>query len=144
MSTETALPLVNKRLVAAHIAAGFAYFFVALFAGLLYALQLTQDYPFPGIELLSPGRIRMLHTNAVAFGFLINLFIASLNWIIPRLTGHRVLSRKTLQYMTVNHLPNAVDMSAISSPQYSEIAAEGVGFGLGFSVVIDSAKAGTS
>ena len=78
-------------------------------------------------------------------------------------TGHRVLSRKTLQYMTTNHLPDSVDMSAISSPQvrqdlstrplappyslhtvllkvtwcrppqYSEIAAEGVGFGLGFS-----------
>ena len=57
-------------------------------------------------------------------------------------TGHRVLSRKTLQYMTVNHLPNAVDMSAISSPQYSEIAAEGVGFGLGFSVILDPAKQG--
>lgn len=42
-------------------------------------------------------------------------------------TGYRVLSRKTLQYMTINHLPDSVDMSAISSPQYSEIAAEGVG-----------------
>lgn len=86
--------LVNKKLVQAHLSAGFSYFLIALFAGLFYALQLSRMYPFPGIELLSPGRIRMLHTNAVAYGFLMNLFIGVLYWVIPRLTGFRVLNEK--------------------------------------------------
>lgn len=84
--------LVDRPIIKAHMAAGFAFFLISLFAGMLYALQLTRLYPFPGIELLSPGRFRMLHTNAVAFGFLFNLFIAILYWVVPRLTGHPVLS----------------------------------------------------
>jgi cytochrome c oxidase cbb3-type subunit 1 len=87
-------PLVDRRLVKAHIVAGFVFFFVSLFAGMLYALQLSKIYPFPGVELLSAGRVRMVHTNAVAYGFLINCFIAALYWIVPRLTGQRVLSAK--------------------------------------------------
>jgi cytochrome c oxidase cbb3-type subunit 1 len=87
-------PLVNRPLIKAHIIAGFVFFFTALFAGLFYALQLSRIYPFPGVELLSPGRVRMLHTNAVAYGFLFNCFIAAMYWIIPRLTGQRVLSEK--------------------------------------------------
>jgi len=86
--------LVDRPIIKAHVAAGFAFFLIALFAGMLYALQLTRLYPFPGVELLSPGRFRMLHTNAVAYGFLINLFIAVLYWVVPRLTGHPVLSAK--------------------------------------------------
>ena len=85
-------PLVDYGIVKLHIASGFFYFIVAIFAGLIYALQLDGIYPFPGVELLSPGRVRMLHTNAVAYGFLFNLFIAALNWIVPRLTGRPVLS----------------------------------------------------
>jgi cytochrome c oxidase cbb3-type subunit 1 len=84
--------LVDRAIVRGHITAGMAFFFVALAGGLLYALQLSQLYPFEGIEALSPGRIRMVHTNAVAFGFLFNLFFASLYWIVPRLTGHGVAS----------------------------------------------------
>ena len=88
------LPLCDKPLVKAHLIAGFTFFFVALFAGMLYALQFSQLYPFAGVELLSPGRVRMLHTNGIAFGFLFNCFIAALYWIVPRLTGKRVLSVK--------------------------------------------------
>lgn len=86
--------LVDRPLVKAHIIAGFAFFFASLFAGMLYALQLSRMYPFPGVELLSPGRLRMVHTNAAAYGFLLNGFIAAMYWIIPRLTGKPVLSRK--------------------------------------------------
>jgi cytochrome c oxidase cbb3-type subunit I len=94
MTTATTPPLVNRPAIQAHMAAGFVFFIVALFAGLLYGLQLTNLYPFPGIELLSPGRVRMVHTNAVAYGFLINVFISVLYWAVPRLTGHPVLSTK--------------------------------------------------
>lgn len=93
MSTTATPPaLVDRPMVKAHLAAGFVFFLVSVFAGMFYALQLSRLYPFPGVELLSPGRVRMLHTNAVAYGFLINLFIAILYWVVPRLTGFPVLS----------------------------------------------------
>ena len=94
-------PLIDRPLITAHIAAGFAFFLVALFAGMLYGLQLTRLYPFPGIELLSAGRVRMLHTNAVAYGFLFNLFIAILYWVVPRLTGRPVLSHRLSKVLFV-------------------------------------------
>lgn len=86
--------LINKGAIKAHMAFGILFFLISVVAGLLYGLQLTRMYPFPGIELASPGRIRMLHTNAVAYGFLINVFIAVLLWVVPRLTGRTVLSEK--------------------------------------------------
>ena len=87
-------PLVDRRAIKAHMIAGFVFFFAGLFAGMLYALQFSRLYPFPGVELLSPGRVRMLHTQAVAYGFLLNLFMACMHWIIPRLAGRPVLSKK--------------------------------------------------
>jgi cytochrome c oxidase cbb3-type subunit 1 len=102
-SVTSAVPkdLVDRPMIKAHIVAGFAFFLLALFAGMLYALQLTRLYPFPGVELLSPGRVRMIHTNAIAFGFLFNLFIAILYWVVPRLTGFRVLSAKLTRVIFV-------------------------------------------
>jgi cytochrome c oxidase cbb3-type subunit 1 len=91
---EAELPLVDKQMVKWHLVAAVGFFLTAIFAGAFYGLQLDKLYPFPGVELASPGRVRMLHTNAVAYGFLINAFIAAMYWIIPRLTGQRVLSRK--------------------------------------------------
>jgi len=93
--------LVDRPMVKAHIIAGFVFFLISIFAGMFYALQLSRMYPFPGIELLSPGRLRMIHTNAVAYGFLINMFIAVLYWAVPRLSGYTVLSRKLTRIIFV-------------------------------------------
>lgn len=90
---STAEPLVDKPMVKAHLTTAMSYFLLSIFAGAMYGLQLDKIYPFPGVELLSPGRVRMFHTNSVAFGFLFNAFIAALYWIVPRLTGQRLLSR---------------------------------------------------
>jgi cytochrome c oxidase cbb3-type subunit 1 len=92
-ATTGARPLVERDLVKAHLIASFIFFFASLFAGVLYALQFSRLYPFPGVELLSPGRVRMVHTNGVAYGFLMNAFIGMLYWVVPRVTGERVLSR---------------------------------------------------
>ena len=54
--------------------------------------------------------------------------------------GVRILGRKTVEYMTQNHL-NGRDMAAMGMPRFSEASYNGIGFGLGFSVVIDPAKA---
>jgi CubicO group peptidase (beta-lactamase class C family) len=55
------------------------------------------------------------------------------------LNGTRIIGRKTLQYMTTNHLPGGVDLQAMGGTGASETAMPGVGFGLGFGVVIDPA-----
>ena len=51
--------------------------------------------------------------------------------------GVRILGRKTLDYMVANHMPGGVDLAAMGQPRFSETPYEGIGFGLGFSVVID-------
>jgi CubicO group peptidase (beta-lactamase class C family) len=57
------------------------------------------------------------------------------------LNGHRLLSPKTVQFMTLNHLPDGKDMSAMGQPVWSETSYDGIGFGLGFAVVLDPAQA---
>ena len=57
------------------------------------------------------------------------------------LDGVRVLGRKTVEYMMSNHLDG--DMAAMGQPEFSETSYEGVGFGLGGSVVIDPARSQT-
>jgi cytochrome c oxidase cbb3-type subunit 1 len=58
------------------------------------AFQLIQHNPLQGIELLSPGRWRMIHTNAIAYGFIANAFLGALHWAIPRLTFRPVFDRR--------------------------------------------------
>ena len=53
------------------------------------------------------------------------------------LDGVRLLGTRTVRYMTRNHLPGGVDLEAFGRPLFAETTFEGVGFGLGFSVVQD-------
>ena len=85
-------PLVNLDLVRAHLIASAVFLTVVLLGGLAYALQFTYLYPFPDLAFASPGRVRMVHTNGAAYGFIANAFIAGLLWAIPRLTKRPVLS----------------------------------------------------
>jgi CubicO group peptidase (beta-lactamase class C family) len=57
------------------------------------------------------------------------------------LDGARILSRKTIDYMRLNHLPEDRDMAAMGQPVWSETSYDGIGFGLGWAVVIDPVKA---
>ncbi len=86
--------LVCVRLVRWYFLAALFFLAVSMLGGLLMALQLVHWNPLVGIELLSPGRWRMIHTNAVAYGFLANSFLGILEWAVPRLTLHPVASRK--------------------------------------------------
>jgi len=85
--------LVDRVLVKAHFIAAMVFLGIGLLSGFLFSLQFLQKYPFPGIELLSPGRIRMVHTSTVAYGFIVNAFLGALNWAIPRLTGNKTCHR---------------------------------------------------
>jgi CubicO group peptidase (beta-lactamase class C family) len=57
------------------------------------------------------------------------------------LEGVRILGRKTVELMTANHMPNHGDLSSMGMPVFSETPYDGIGFGLGFSVMLDPAKA---
>lgn len=56
------------------------------------------------------------------------------------LNGERILGRKTVEFMTLNHLPGNKDLASIGQKVFSEMPFEGIGFGLGFSVVLDPVK----
>ena len=56
------------------------------------------------------------------------------------LDGERVLGSRTVRYMTRNHLPGGADLEEIGRPLFAETTYDGIGFGLGFSVVEDPAK----
>lgn len=86
--------LVIERLVRWYFLAALAYLAISLLGGLLMALQLVNHNPLRGIELLSPGRWRMVHTNAIAYGFLANSFLGILHWVVPRLALRPVYSER--------------------------------------------------
>jgi CubicO group peptidase (beta-lactamase class C family) len=56
------------------------------------------------------------------------------------LDGKRYLGRKTIELMQSNHLPGGKDIPQLSVSMFSEAIFNGIGFGLGFSVVTDPAK----
>jgi CubicO group peptidase (beta-lactamase class C family) len=56
------------------------------------------------------------------------------------LEGTRLLGRKTIELMTRNHLPGGKDLSELALGGFSETTNDGIGFGLGFATVLDTAK----
>lgn len=62
----------------------------------------------------------------------------------PTVGGARLLSPRTVAYMASNHLPGNADLSEIGRPISSETTQEGFGFGLGFTVLMDVARAKTA
>jgi CubicO group peptidase (beta-lactamase class C family) len=58
------------------------------------------------------------------------------------LNGVRLLSPRTVAYMTRNHLPGNADLEAFGRPVFAESTVRGVGFGLGVSVVIAPPRSG--
>ncbi len=57
------------------------------------------------------------------------------------LDGNRLLSPVTVAYMRRNQLPEGRDMAAMGQPVWSETSYDGIGFGLGWAVVLDPVKA---
>lgn len=56
------------------------------------------------------------------------------------LDGIRLVSFKTIELMTMNHLPGGSDLATMSKALFSETTNAGVGFGLGFAVTTDVAR----
>ena len=53
------------------------------------------------------------------------------------LDGTRLLGPRTVAYMARNHLPGGADLETFGRPLFAESTFRGVGFGLGFSTVVD-------
>ncbi len=85
--------LVHKGLAAWHLGAAVVFLLTAMSWGFVVSLNFLGLYPFEGIELLSYGRVRLLHTNEIAYGFLVNGFIGAMYYAVPRMTGRPVLSK---------------------------------------------------
>ena len=61
------------------------------------------------------------------------------------LDGVRLLGPKTLALMRANHLPGGRDLADLApAGMFSEVAYQGVGFGLGFATVLDPARCGVA
>ena len=56
------------------------------------------------------------------------------------LDGVRLVSPKTIELMTMNHLPGGSDLATMSRSLFSEATNAGTGFGLGFAVTTDVAR----
>ena len=57
------------------------------------------------------------------------------------LNGVTLLGPRTVSYMTRNHLPGGADIATVNSGGFPEVIFDGVGFGLGFAVVLDPIRA---
>ncbi|MBM3991069.1 MAG: cytochrome oxidase [Planctomycetes bacterium] len=92
-SAPTGESLVNYRLIKAHLFAAGVALSISMIAGFLYALQFVGYYPLGHDNwMLTPGHMRLVHTNMAAYGWLVNGFTAMLYYVVPRLTGKQVLS----------------------------------------------------
>ena len=54
------------------------------------------------------------------------------------LDGVRLLGRKTVEYMAMNHIPG--ELAALARDSFSETTNDGIGFGLGVAVVVDAVR----
>ena len=91
---HTHAQLVDEKIVCWYFYAALLFLTTSMLAGLLVSLQLIRHNPLNGMEIFSVGRWRMVHTNAVAYGFLANGFLGCLHWAIPRLTLQPVLDKR--------------------------------------------------
>lgn len=86
--------VVSYPLIKAHLFISVLFSMIVVLAGLTYSLQFIDLYPFPKFEFLSPGRVRMIHTQSVAYAWLANIFFAIMLYMIPKLTKKPILSEK--------------------------------------------------
>jgi CubicO group peptidase (beta-lactamase class C family) len=61
-----------------------------------------------------------------------------------QLAGRRILGRKTLELMTVNHLPRGATLPDVAVGGYGDVGYDGTGFGLGFAVGLGPAATATA
>jgi CubicO group peptidase (beta-lactamase class C family) len=89
------------------------------------------DYRSPRLQLGGQGLVSTVH-DYLQFAL---LMLNKGEWL-----GSRLLKRETVEQMTSNHLP--ADQLPISYNGIVDAVVPGIGFGMGFSVMLDPAQAG--
>ncbi|MEU6373151.1 serine hydrolase domain-containing protein [Streptomyces sp. NPDC046909] len=96
--------------------------------------------PVPGLPLYGRPRFLSGSGGMAASAYDMHRFMELLRRR-GELDGVRLLAPETVALMTRNHLPGGADLRAFGSrPAHDEPNNDGVGFGLGVSVVIDPAR----
>lgn len=96
--------------------------------------------PVPGLPLRGRPRLLSGSGGMVASAYDVHRF-AELLRRRGELDGTRLLSAETVDLMTSNHLPGGADLRSFGAkPAHDEPGNDGVGFGLGVSVVTDPAR----
>lgn len=96
--------------------------------------------PVPGLPLRGRPRFLSGSGGMVASAYDVHRFMEVLRRR-GEVDGVRLLSPATVDLMTSNHLPGGADLRAVGSrPAHDEPGNEGVGFGLGVSVVTDPSR----
>jgi CubicO group peptidase (beta-lactamase class C family) len=125
-----------------HVPAAKASRFAACYAPTPTGAMELQDDPATSPYLAVPGFVSggggLVSTAADYFKFAQAMLNGGIH--IGTKGRHRLISRKTLDLMTANHLPGGVDLPALSKSLFSEAAYDGVGFGLGFATTTNAAK----
>jgi CubicO group peptidase (beta-lactamase class C family) len=88
---------------------------------------------------MNSGGGGLLSTAADYHRFL-HMLLATSGSPAGELDGTRLLSPRTVGYMARNHLPGGLDLETFGRPLYAESPLAGVGFGLGFGVMIDPVR----
>jgi CubicO group peptidase (beta-lactamase class C family) len=78
-----------------------------------------------------------LVSTAADYNRFLQMLLARPDSPAGELDGVRLLSPRTVRYMGRNHLPGNNDLEGFGRPLNAESPQRGVGFGLGFAVVID-------
>ena len=108
------------------------------------AARLYSPQPGTGLAALSPmdpvptGLPRFLSGGGGLWGTVAD-YLRFAHFLLGRgaLDGVRLLGTRTVDYMTRNHLPGNADLERFGRPLFAETSYDGVGFGLGVSVMLD-------
>ncbi len=79
--------LVDSRLIKNFLVSSLIWFLVSIVIGFIISMKLLYPDFLGHISWLSYGRMRLVHTNGIAFGWLTTAFIGLAYYITPRLTG---------------------------------------------------------
>lgn len=121
-----------------HVQAGKEARFAACYAATPTGGMVLQDDPLKSPYLKPPSLISGgggLVSTAADYLKFCRLMING-----GTLGNVQLLSPKTIELMTKNHLPDNQDLPALSRSLFSEASYHGMGFGLGFAVMVDPAK----
>jgi CubicO group peptidase (beta-lactamase class C family) len=95
---------------------------------------LAEEVRKPPVMLSGGGG---LVSTAADYNRFLNMLLARQDSPAGELDGVRLLSPRTVSYMGRNHLPGNQDLEQFGRPLNAESPQRGVGFGLGFAVVLD-------